>query len=138
MMARKANADTGHVPMSNGEGSITAGPVDKSAAASPVVILDLVHLSRQTFGDPALERDVLALFAQQAASIEAALARNADPAERARLCHLIGGSARGIGATEVADLAAHAEAHPADGTAIAGLVAGIGRARAHIATLLPG
>ena len=35
------------------------------SAAADRRILDLTHLARQTFGDPALEREVLALFEQQ-------------------------------------------------------------------------
>src|SRR3712207_7886108 len=42
-----------------------AGSIAMSAASPDGRILDLAHLSRQTFADRALEREVLALFEQQ-------------------------------------------------------------------------
>ncbi|NVN84732.1 MAG: Hpt domain-containing protein [Rhodopseudomonas sp.] len=63
--------------------------------------LDIQHLSRMTLGDAGLEREVLALFSAQAASLMAALASLPDDA--AALAHTLKGSARAIGAFGVAE-----------------------------------
>lgn len=60
-----------------------------------------------TLGDAELEREVLAMFAEQAARLLAAMA--AMPAETGGLAHKLKGSARGIGAFAVADAAAGLE-----------------------------
>lgn len=65
--------------------------------------IDLAHLARMTLGDPVLEREVLALFTAQAASLVAMLASLPDDA--ARLAHMLKGSARAIGAFGVAEAA---------------------------------
>ncbi|MBV6657117.1 MAG: Hpt domain-containing protein [Devosiaceae bacterium] len=98
-------------------------------------LIDLVHLSRQTFGDPSLEREVLVLFADQARSIAAALSCAVDPQERARLCHLIKGSARGVGAFDVAFWAARGEAEPRDNAVLDGLSESIDATLAHVGVL---
>jgi HPt (histidine-containing phosphotransfer) domain-containing protein len=79
------------------------------AGACPI---DLVHLARQTMGDRALEVELLALFDGQAARIarqlgdcESGLAH----AERADLAHKLKGSARAVGAHEVAAAAENYE-----------------------------
>lgn len=69
--------------------------------------LDLDHLSRMTLGDIELEREVLAMFAEQAGRLLAAMA--ATPADAGALAHKLKGSARGIGAFAVADAAASLE-----------------------------
>jgi HPt (histidine-containing phosphotransfer) domain-containing protein len=69
--------------------------------------LDLDHLSRMTLGDSELEQEVLAMFAEQAVRLIAAMA--ALPAEAGALAHKLKGSARGIGAFAVADAAASLE-----------------------------
>ncbi|MBB4258880.1 MULTISPECIES: Hpt domain-containing protein [unclassified Bradyrhizobium] len=69
--------------------------------------LDLDHLSRMTLGDAELEREVLAMFAEQAIRLIAAMATL--PAEAGVLAHKLKGSARGIGAFAVADAAASLE-----------------------------
>jgi len=56
-----------------------------------------------TLGDASLEREVLAMFSAQAASLVAALA--ALPADAGALAHTLKGSARAIGAFGVADAA---------------------------------
>lgn len=74
--------------------------------ASP--ILDLVHLSRQTFGDHALETELLSLFDRQAAQFAARLS-DADAhagGSRADLAHTLKGSARAVGAFALGDAAA--------------------------------
>jgi HPt (histidine-containing phosphotransfer) domain-containing protein len=74
-------------------------------AESPI---DLVHLSRQTFGDHDLERELLALFDAQAAQFAERLRAPAalcDGEWRIALAHTIKGSARAVGAFEVGNAA---------------------------------
>ena len=66
--------------------------------------IDLVHLSRMTFGDRALEREVLQLFLRQSSQIVAKLAK-ADTDTLAQLAHTLKGSGAGVGAWAVADAA---------------------------------
>src|SRR6476619_1909844 len=70
--------------------------------------IDLEHLGRMTLGDAGLEREVLAMFAAQAAGLIAALA--AMPEDAGALVHTLKGSARAIGAFAVADAAERLEA----------------------------
>ena len=74
-------------------------------------VLDLVHLSRQTLGDRALETELLELFDRQATS---ALARLTGPAAAcgtagADIAHMLKGSARAVGAFGVARTAGDLE-----------------------------
>ena len=69
--------------------------------------IDLDHLARMTLGDAVLEQEVLAMFAEQAARLLAAMA--ALPADVGALAHKLKGSARGIGAFAVAEAAAELE-----------------------------
>lgn len=70
--------------------------------------IDLNHLRGMTMGDPALEQEVLALFAAQTADLLRSLA--AMPDDAAARVHTLKGSARAIGAFRVADAAAGLEA----------------------------
>jgi HPt (histidine-containing phosphotransfer) domain-containing protein len=70
--------------------------------------IDIAHLKRMTLGDAGLEREVLAMFAGQAVGLIEALA--ALPAAAAELAHTLNGSARAIGAFQVADAAEAFEA----------------------------
>ncbi len=70
--------------------------------------IDIEHLQRMTLGNASLEREVLALFSAQAASLIGSLA--ALPANAGTLAHTLKGSARAIGAFGVADAAGHLEA----------------------------
>jgi len=92
------------------EGSHSAGAAVKSgAAAFPI---DLVHLSRQTMGDRALEAELLALFERQAARIVEELGRpdsDQPGGWRADLAHKLKGSACAVGAHEVAAAAENYE-----------------------------
>jgi HPt (histidine-containing phosphotransfer) domain-containing protein len=101
--------------------------------------IDLVHLARTTFGDRALEREVLQLFDRQS-SILIARMRTAGPAAVAALAHTLKGSARGIGAWRVARAAELLEVAGASGKATAdaldGLIAASDEARTVIAELL--
>lgn len=69
--------------------------------------IDMDHLRRMTMGDSAVEREVLAMFAAQAAELVERLA--AAPADADRLAHTLKGSARAIGAFRVAEAAADLE-----------------------------
>lgn len=62
--------------------------------------IDFDHLRRMTLGDDSLEREVLAMFAAQAAELAASLAQL--PSNAAVLAHKLKGSARAIGAVYVA------------------------------------
>lgn len=70
--------------------------------------IDIDHLQRMTLGDARLEREVLAMFSAQAASLIGALATL--PPDASALVHTLKGSARAIGAFAVADAAADLEA----------------------------
>ncbi len=100
--------------------------------------LDLDHLSRMTLGDVALEQEVLAMFAEQAVRLLAAMA--ALPAETGVLAHKLKGSARGIGAFAVADAAARLETAARTGDnrphALATLKEAVAEVRATIAAIL--
>lgn len=99
-------------------------------------VLDLVHLSCQTFGDAALERDVLRLFVDQARQTGDALLRARSDEERLRLCHLLKGSARGVGAMQVAQAAEQGEDDPANQELIATVTATVARVGDHVDQLL--
>lgn len=64
--------------------------------------LDLVHLARQTLGDPDLEAEVLALFVTQSSAMLARIAAAVEAGERQMLAHTFKGSARAVGAWKVA------------------------------------
>jgi HPt (histidine-containing phosphotransfer) domain-containing protein len=103
--------------------------------------VDHAHLARYTFGNRALEIEVLTLFADQAPSYLDAL-RTA-PTEKAwrEAAHTLKGSARAVGAVFVADAAERAEvlgfaAEAGARAAIANeLYDCLAEARAHIAGL---
>jgi HPt (histidine-containing phosphotransfer) domain-containing protein len=86
-------------------GGEASGP---SRTARPV---DLVHLSRQTMGDRALEAEVLDLFLHQALAARESIAK-AGTTERRNLAHALKGSALGVGAFAVAECASEIEKHP--------------------------
>jgi HPt (histidine-containing phosphotransfer) domain-containing protein len=99
--------------------------------AKPV---DLVHLSRQTMGDPGLEAEVLRMFMTQARTCLDAWKRAEDDDGRKEAAHALKGSARAIGAFALADHAAAAEIAPGDD--IRPLEAEMERALAYIRTLI--
>jgi HPt (histidine-containing phosphotransfer) domain-containing protein len=73
--------------------------------------VDLVHLARQTMGDRALEAEILGMFAKQMSGARASMTKaNAD--ERKRLAHTIKGTARSVGAFQIADVAERIERAP--------------------------
>ena len=81
------------------------------APAEPAI--DRAHLARMTHGERDLEREVLQLFATQADRPAWPHADEASPAAVGALAHTLSGSARGIGAWQVADAAAAVEADAA-------------------------
>jgi HPt (histidine-containing phosphotransfer) domain-containing protein len=73
--------------------------------------IDLVHLTRQTMGDRALETEILGMFAKQMSGSRLSMAKgNAD--ERKRLAHTIKGTARSVGAFSLGDVAERIEKAP--------------------------
>ncbi len=70
--------------------------------------IDLVHLSRMTLGDRALEREVLVLFERQIGFLIERI-ECADAPVAAAAAHTLKGSARGIGAFALAQAAAQVE-----------------------------
>lgn len=80
----------------------TDGPGEDPPGAA--LVLDLVHLSRQTFGDHELERELLSLFEHQAAQFASRLEAPSQAATsvwRAELVHTLKGSARAVGAFRI-------------------------------------
>jgi HPt (histidine-containing phosphotransfer) domain-containing protein len=83
------------------------GPVAACVPADRPV--DLVHLSKVTFGDRSLEQEVLHLFRRQSAVLIERMRAAPDAAAFAVAAHTLKGSARGIGAWPTADAAERAE-----------------------------
>ncbi len=69
------------------------------SAGNPV---DLVHLSKQSLGDRSLEQEILALFMSQSVLYIDRLENATTDDERKMAAHTILGSARGLGAWQVA------------------------------------
>ena len=100
--------------------------------------INIAHLKRMTLGDARLEREVLAMFSGQAVGLIGALA--VLPADAAELAHTLNGSARAIGAFQVADAAEVFEAAMRNGgepsEALAALQQAIAQARCAIEAML--
>jgi HPt (histidine-containing phosphotransfer) domain-containing protein len=103
--------------------------------------VDHAHLARYTFGNRALEVEVLQLFAAQAPDYLADLrAAQTEKAWR-DAAHTLKGSARAVGALKVADCAERVEAlrastdAQAKSKAVAALSEALDEAREHIAAL---
>lgn len=95
-----------------------------SPSVAPDVLIDFDHLALMTLNDFALERDVLALFNQQAVAIVSRMHR-AKVAELQALAHTLKGSALGVGAWRIAHLTEALEQLPANNVAIGQAVAGL-------------
>lgn len=67
--------------------------------------VDLVHLARHTLGNRDLEREVLQIFVRQSAIYLDRIQGAKSGSEQQMAAHTIKGSARGIGAWEVAECA---------------------------------
>jgi HPt (histidine-containing phosphotransfer) domain-containing protein len=87
---------------------MTAPAVLMRDFSSDSAAIDRGHLTRMTFGDRSLEREVLELFDRQAAMLIERM-RGGEPATVATLAHTLKGSAAGIGASRVARTADAAE-----------------------------
>lgn len=117
----------------------------KTVLAPPLVPdqrpIDLMHLSRMTLDDRALEREVLALFDRQMLLMMERIGAAA-PHVAAAAAHTLKGSATGIGAWQVASAAAAVENAARDGDNsdwhrhIAGLSQAVQDARCGISELL--
>lgn len=113
-------------------------PAGETASSGPAI--DRAHLARMTFGEAALERELLALFETQAELLIARMREddgNAVPA----LAHTLKGSASGIGALPVARAAEALERASEEGgraRALARLAAEVAAARAAIAQIRRG
>lgn len=81
---------------------------DKSSCERP---LDLVHLSKYTFGDRSLEGELLGLFRTQADIYVSRLETAGTAKDWCDAAHSLKGSARGLGAWSLADLAEEIEHH---------------------------
>jgi HPt (histidine-containing phosphotransfer) domain-containing protein len=75
--------------------------------------IDIEHLGRMTLGDAVLEHEVLAMFSAQTVGLIASLATM--PADATALTHTLKGSARAIGAFQVAEAAGRVETALRDG-----------------------
>jgi HPt (histidine-containing phosphotransfer) domain-containing protein len=102
----------------------------------PDQVIDFAHLGRMTLGDPGLEREVLAMFAAQAADLTARLTKL--PPDAAALTHTLKGSARAIGASRVADAAAGLEHALSSGEVTAASVSGLCDAVAEARAVIDG
>ena len=71
--------------------------------------LDLVHLAKYTFGDRGLECELLGLFRSQAGIYVSRLETAANAKEWADAAHSLKGSARGLGAWALGDIAEDVE-----------------------------
>jgi HPt (histidine-containing phosphotransfer) domain-containing protein len=99
--------------------------------------ISLDQLRRMTLGDAELEREVLSMFAAQAARLFGRLATLPDDA--AALAHTLKGSARAIGATDVAEAAEALETAIRNGNpgrALAELGCAVAEARTAIEDML--
>ena len=84
---------------------VSVAPV-RQGAKRPV---DLVHLARYTMGNRALEREVLELFRQQSGLHLSRMQKAANERAWREAAHTVKGSAKGIGAWNVAVTAEEAE-----------------------------
>jgi HPt (histidine-containing phosphotransfer) domain-containing protein len=100
-----------------------------SEGGSPI---DRAHLARQTMGDAELEREVLALFLEQAATTSADIA-GSTVGKRLHLAHALKGSAQAVGAFAVADCAAGLERDPGDTALLSRLDQLIAEVRSYVA-----
>lgn len=89
-------------------------------------LLDLEHLSRQTLGNRDLEREVLELFVRHSGEQLERLTGSASESGRRESAHAIVGTARAIGAFEVARIAGEIErSHGPLGAELAELAAAV-------------
>lgn len=107
------------------------GEIAKKSRSRPV---DLAYLGQQTFGDRALEQEVLGMFVQQAQAVRDRLTASNDK-ERMLLAHGLRGSAGGVGAFAVAEAATAVELNPQDKALAALLLRRIDEMRDFVASI---
>jgi HPt (histidine-containing phosphotransfer) domain-containing protein len=83
------------------------GPIGPAADLSEPV--DLQHLRRYTFGDQALEKEILSLFMTQLPETIAALRAATNQKDWKVAAHTLKGSCRTVGAFRLGDIAQNAE-----------------------------
>ncbi len=76
---------------------------------SGAAVLDVQHLSDQTFGDVELERDILVLFREQCGKLVPVILGHCQLPSRLDAAHTLKGGARAVGAVEVARIADEVE-----------------------------
>ncbi len=111
--------------------ALPGGETSKPSRKRPI---DLVHLTRETFGNRALEIEILNLFSRQICGIVDRLT-HANTDERVRLARSLKGSARAIGAFRVAEMAEAIEQAPSDTRKIKDLRPVIDDVRDYIAAI---
>ncbi len=111
-----------------------ASTVESAGRARPDPAVDLSILRAQTGGDPNLEREVLGLYLSRCVDDLARLKAADTPDGRRRAAHAMVGSARAVGATSVARLAAAIE--KGNAAPIASLETALAEARRFIAAHL--
>lgn len=134
----------GHAMRDFGAHPAAAAP-DPTADEPLMRPIDLVHLSRQSLGDRALEIELLTLFERQAEQIADRLAASSSGSDRRwrhDLAHTLKGSARAVGAMAVANAAQLYEealcapGEPAVAVARDALLAAVAQARSAVLELL--
>lgn len=114
-------------------------PTATHSASSSGVPVDLTHLGRYTLGNTDLEREVLALFSEQAAATLEALRLASSPKAWREAAHTLKGAALAVGAWQVAKCGQQAEVAEYNGASreaiLARLEQAVGEAKAFIARL---
>ena len=113
-------------------------PASKFVNQPQAAAIDRSHLARMTFGDRALEREVLQLFNRQAELLLGRM-RDGEASTVSTLAHTLKSSAASIGAANVARAAAIVEQSIGAGErnmAVCSLATAIDLARTEIAELL--
>ena len=100
--------------------------VAHSAVSAPAI--DRAHLARYTFGDIEIEREVLGLFCDQVSQLMVQLGLAHNRTDWCFATHSIKGSARAVGAWQVAGLAEKLEALDWDAPLAANAIADLRQA----------
>jgi HPt (histidine-containing phosphotransfer) domain-containing protein len=79
------------------------------AEPAPGAVFDEMHFVRQTFGDPALQKEIAGLFLAQVNDAKQAFATPMTNAAWRFLTHTLKGAAASVGANRIAQLAAQWE-----------------------------
>jgi HPt (histidine-containing phosphotransfer) domain-containing protein len=90
-------------------------------------MIDIAHLDRQTFDDPALRHEVLGMFVREMPVLLQAI-ESSSGAARGEVAHRIKGSALAIGAHHLAACATDLEENPDEPVRLAALKAACGDA----------